>query len=970
MGRLLNLLPLLLLPAAALATEVTFNYEAPGAAKVYLAGSFNNWSTDANPMAKGDGSLFSLTLDLPKGDHMYKFVADGNWIADPNAEGYVDDGFGGQNGTLAVGSTAKTIGASGAKQGTAAAAPKAGAAQASFRFEPKTGGVRDVFVAGSFNDWDPGKNRMLDEDGDGVYELALALAPGNYSYKFVVDGNWLTDENALEFESDGFGGQNAVLAVGASGGSGLYRVAFEYKPGGAPSRVFLAGSFNDWNAEKDAMAWDAASKSFKLTLTLSAGEVLYKFVADGNWITDRVGADRFVDDNFGGENGVIDVDSRFEGIERKQGDGKVDLGGLLFRPEFPDLNRISPDEVEFTFRSSAGDVERVWLVYKAKQAINRVSMLPVASDQVSTLWRTTMPTGFEGFSNGFNFLVEDGAAAIVYDSGGGGGDRTVDGGMFRVNAKDLPEFFTPDWVKDGVFYQIFPERFRNGDKSNDPDFSEWFYEGMNELPRGGKTNDEYFHLVENWNDFGGLTRSPYRTDGRPDYFSFYGGDIEGVKQKLDYLKDLGVTIIYFNPITLGKSNHKYDAADYMTVDPHFASKEEFQEFVAAAHKKGIRIVVEAVYNHCGDTHWAFVDSKSKGSASEYWDWFEWKKWPLPEGTGYKAADYYECWWGFGLHPNLNFDLSRPDGSESGVKDIAQAQVNWPVVNHLLEVTRYWLEEMDVDGFRMDVPNDVPFWFWKLFREQAKRIKPDAYLIGELWGYAPEWIGPEAFDATMNYKYFRDPVTTWIGRGQGSAAAFEKTMAPGRTAYPSQATQVMMNLVDSHDTVRFLTLAGGDERRLRLAALFAMSYVGTPHIWYGDEIGMTGEKDPDCRRPFYWDYEKEPKRVDLLHYYQKLGKIRADHRALRRGSFRTVLARGQDYAFLREQADERLLTVLHNEASGGRVELDLGALGVTDGASYRFLSGGSDPTGRTKLAVSGGRLLVDMPPYGGAILVEE
>ncbi|MCP4547220.1 MAG: hypothetical protein GY835_12245 [bacterium] len=976
------LMGLLILSATAFATEVTFVVEAPGAGQVFLAGSFNGWSTDADAMTKGDG-VFTLVKDLSTGDYLFKFVIDGTWTEPQNAPAYDDDGFGGRNGKFTVGNDPVTVG--GDAGSVVAAAPATavtggGEATVSFTFEPKTGGVRDVFLAGDFNDWSDSKDRMQDEDGDGVYEITVKMTAGLHSYKFVVDGTWLADENAEDFEDDGHGGQNSVIMVGSEGGgSGMFKVVFRHAAAGASS-VFAAGSFNDWNSDKNAMRDDDGDGVWELALILPAGEIQYKFVVDGNWTTDKEGADSFADDGFGGENSVLNVDGRFEGVDRKRGDGKIDEGSLQFTPGFPDLNRVTERMLEVTFRTAADDVDEVTVFFNSpisSQSNPSLAMTLVASDNINDLWRAEINHPNEDL--GLLFRVKDAAACLVYDADGiraSNVDRAARdinrigdlGRPLSVTLADLPTFFTPDWVKDGIFYQIFPDRFRNGDKSNDPDFTEWYYQGANKLPRSGKTNDEYFHMVEDWNNYGGLTRSPYRTDGRPDYFSFYGGDIAGVQEKLDYLVDLGVTILYFNPVTEGKSNHKYDATDYNTVDPHFATKEEFRSFVDEAHARDIRVVVEAVYNHCGDTHWAFVDSRDKGRESEYWNWYEWKKWPLPKSKGYKAADYYECWWGFGLHPNLNFDLSRPDGQESGVKDITQAQPNMPVVDHLLGVAEYWLTEMDVDGFRMDVPNDVPFWFWNLFNEKVKSIKPDAYLLGELWGYSPDWIGPDIFDATMNYKYFRDPVTRWIGRGAGNAASFEKAMAPGRTGYPSQAVQVMMNLYDSHDTVRFKTLAGGDARRLRMAALLNLTYLGVPHIWYGNEIGMEGEKDPDCRRPFYWNYTDNPERVSMHAYYRKLCHIRQEHEALRRGSLRVVKARGDDYAFLREGGGERIISLIHNGESSGVVKLDLAAMGLEDG-DWRFLVGGSDPRGGTAKAVNG-ELELNMPPLSGAVLIQE
>ena len=536
------------------------------------------------------------------------------------------------------------------------------------------------------------------------------------------------------------------------------------------------------------------------------------------------------------------------------------------------------------------------------------------------------------------FRLGDGKTVRILDRQGARPAPAGDLNMFRFNAAGVAAFSTPDWVKEAVIYQIFPERFANGDTSNDPDFSEWYYKGTTQLPSSGKTNGEYFHLVGDWYDVSGLTRSPYKTDGKPDWNSFYGGDIAGIRANLDYLEDLGITCIYFNPIFEAKSNHKYDAASYMKVDPHFGTNEEFAEFVADCHSRGIRVVIDLAFNHTGHTFFAFVDVREKGEDSEYWDWYEFKRWPVPggpESTPPNASDYYDCWWGFGQMPNLNFDLSRQGADEQKVVDVDQAQVNWPVVNHLLDATRYWLGEIDVDGYRLDVAGDVPFWFWEMFRKTVKEAKPDAYIVGELWGASPEYVNGRYYDAVMNYKFFRDPVLSFFAKGEMTAEEFDRAIAPGRMIYAQEGVQAQMNLLDSHDTERFLTTAGGDIRRLKLALLFAMTYMGAPTIYYGDEIAMEGKHDPDCRRPFLWNYTDDPERVDLHGYVRTLTTLRREHPALVNGTFETLLADGDVYAFRRVLGDEAITVVLN--ASSGDVSIDLADLGAAPGG--RDLIGG-------------------------------
>ena len=281
-----------------------------------------------------------------------------------------------------------------------------------------------------------------------------------------------------------------------------------------------------------------------------------------------------------------------------------------------------------------------------------------------------------------------------------------------------------------------------------------------------------------------------------------------------------------------------------------------------------------------------------------------------------------------------------------------------MVNYVLDTAEWWLKDMDADGFRLDVANEVPFWFWGLFRERCREVKPDSYLVGELWGDAGDYIGPACFDATMNYKYFKDPVMSFLGAGRGNAARFDRELAAGRMAYPAQATRVSMNLIDSHDTPRALTALGGDARRLSLIALFQMTYIGAPHIYYGDEIRMEGGADPDCRRPFDWKWEDESERAAMHDWYRRLIHLRRENPALVTGEFRTLVADGGLYAFLR-QGDEAAFVVVLNAS-----DQDVTALVPVDGVGTEF----EDAVGeRGRLGAAEGSLEVPLGPVSGVVL---
>jgi len=694
-----------------------------------------------------------------------------------------------------------------------------------FRYQPVISGDVDIYVAGTFNDWNEHADPLTDLDQDGVYETEILLAPGHYEYKFVVNGVWRTDFNADE-----------IMGIGQEG-----------------------------------------------------------------------------------DNSVVIVDARYKKISFFKGDGEINYTGLNLDTGYRMLDPYENGTIRVTVPAYKNDVSTIELIYQTgSNAEVKQKMRIAASGTMFDYFQAHIKLS-SLVKMIFYFRYCDGAH-VVYAGSDGFYDKKPDtDNCFIYDPEKLPPFNTPEWVKHGIFYQIFSDRFCNGDPSNDPDFSEKYYKGKRTLPPEGKTNKPYYHL-EDWNNISGLKESPYRTDGKPDYYSFYGGDIKGVMEKLDYLKNLGVSILYFNPLNQAKSNHKYDPVDYLTIDPHFADEELFKQFVKKAHKKEIHIIVDKAFNHTGDEHFAFVDTKKRGEKSPYWNWYEWHKWPLPPGGAPTPCDYYDCWWGYPLHPNLNFDLSRPNKDENMIRDISKADPNREVVNYLLNVAHYWLGDLDIDGFRLDVPNEVPFWFWKKFRTTSLSIDPDCYLIGEIWGNALPWLGEDGFHATMNYKYFRDPVLDFFARQKTDAPSFVQSLAPGRVIYPQEAVLSMMNLIDSHDTVRFLTMAEDDIRRLKLAALFQMTYVGVPQIYYGDEVALEGGKDPDNRRPFPWNWKKNPERKEVHNFYQKIIYLRHTHKALRTGLYHTLYAENQQIVYSRKLEDQEIIIVINNSESPSEIML--------------------------------------------------
>ncbi|MBI3242043.1 MAG: glycoside hydrolase family 13 protein [Chloroflexi bacterium] len=417
----------------------------------------------------------------------------------------------------------------------------------------------------------------------------------------------------------------------------------------------------------------------------------------------------------------------------------------------------------------------------------------------------------------------------------------------------------PDWVQDAIFYQIFPDRFANGDPANDP-----------------------FNI------------QPWGTP--PQLRGFQGGDLEGVIQKLDYLHDLGVNAIYFNPVFQAASNHRYDTYDYFKIDPKLGDLSTFKRLLKLAHGLGIRVILDGVFNHCGRGFFAFHDVLENEAASPYLKWFHIKGFPL-NAFGDEPPPNYECWWQNKSLPKFN---------------IGEPQVR----KYLLDAARYWIEQ-GADGWRMDVPNEIDDDdFWAEFRSVVKSINPHAYTLGEIWDVNPRWVGERSFDGLMNYP-FRTAAIDFFGRNSLSVSQFSNTVEHLLTVYPREHIYAQFNPLGSHDTERTLMMCGGDLARMKLALLFQLTYVGAPSIYYGDEIGLTGGKDPDCRRAFTWD--EASWNADLHGFVKSLVAIRKAHPALRRGEHRPLYHHDRDglYAFLRkhDQHERDALIVVFNNSDG-------------------------------------------------------
>jgi cyclomaltodextrinase / maltogenic alpha-amylase / neopullulanase len=409
----------------------------------------------------------------------------------------------------------------------------------------------------------------------------------------------------------------------------------------------------------------------------------------------------------------------------------------------------------------------------------------------------------------------------------------------------------PYWVQDSIFYQIFPDRFANGDKTNDP-------------PN-----------VQKWG-------------AKPTIWNFQGGDLRGIIRRFDYLLELGINALYLNPIFQATSSHRYNTSDYYKIDPKLGDMTDFNALLDTAHRNNVHVILDGVFNHCGRGFFAFNDVLENGEHSAYTDWFHINRFPLDAFTPGEAVNY-SGWWSHKSLPKFNTD--NPD-----------------VRKYLLGVARYWIER-GVDGWRLDVPNEIDDDdFWAEFRHVVKDANREAYLFGEIWDADPRWANDTHFDGLMNYPVKDALIKLLMGRE--TLTQFADKLEGLFKVYPRENVHAMYVPLGSHDTERILTALGGAMDKLKLAYLFQFSYPGAPAIYYGDEVGLEGGKDPECRGAFPWDPAQW--NGDLQPWVRELIAIRKNRISLRRGDFsRVQLDENQSiYAFTRSLGEEKTLVVFN------------------------------------------------------------
>jgi glycosidase len=390
----------------------------------------------------------------------------------------------------------------------------------------------------------------------------------------------------------------------------------------------------------------------------------------------------------------------------------------------------------------------------------------------------------------------------------------------RIQETDV--FNAPDFVDKAIFYQIFPDRFN----------------------RVGPVDSHF----EKWGN-------------EPTFYNKFGGNFKGVIAKLDYLKNLGINAIYFTPITLSHSSHRYDTIDYMKLDPILGKSEDFFELVQKCHEHGIKVIVDAVFNHSSNEFFAFQDVLAYQKRSKYKDWFLIDQFPVVVGPD-------KTYQTFGHEPHMpKLNSQNPEVRE-----------------YFLKVARYYMLQFKVDGFRLDVADEVDSDFWRMFRKQVKTLNKDALIIGEVWHNADYYLRGDQFDSVQNYQFY-EVVNRFFVYQKSTLNTFKNEITHLLMMYPRNVQRALLNQVDSHDTPRILTLLDGDIKRLRCAIIFQFTYIGMPCIYYGDEVGLVGDKDPDNRRCYIWDEVFIKK--DIFEFYQAIIQLRNKETLLQKGDFRFV-----------------------------------------------------------------------------------
>ena len=416
------------------------------------------------------------------------------------------------------------------------------------------------------------------------------------------------------------------------------------------------------------------------------------------------------------------------------------------------------------------------------------------------------------------------------------------------NLREEEMFEVPQWAANKVVYQIFPSRFA----TTQPVDKELWY-------KAPITPMDDLH-----------------------------GNLRGIIEHLDYIKDLGIDVVYLTPIFKSNSCHKYDTIDYYQVDPSFGTTEDLKELVQKSHERGMKVVLDAVYNHTGREFFAFQDILEKGEKSKYLDWYFIDE--LPPRGEWGEIPNFKCFGYYGGMPKLN--LKNPE-----------------VEKYITDVACYWIKECDIDGWRLDVGDEISHFFWKRFRRAIKAVKKDMLIIGEIWHYAGDFLEGDEWDTVMNYPFYLNLIDL-LADEKINVSQFVQNLGYLKGRLNKKCYPLMWNLIDSHDTARFLHLCHDNKKKQHLAAAFQLLLPGMPMVYYGDEYAMPGANDPDCRRGMYWDEEYQDK--EMYNWYKKLMQVRKTHACIVEGEMiETIANDDEDTIVMIRKNGEETIAMLFN-----------------------------------------------------------
>lgn len=613
--------------------------------------------------------------------------------------------------------------------------------------------------------------------------------------------------------------------------------------------VTVAGAFNHWDKRAHPMVKEG--RTWSLSLRLAPGKHPYKFVLDDQtWITDPK-SQRDEDDGNGNVNSILILLPPDYAVPARRGDGVITSSAVEHVQESPLLN-YDRGRLILTVYVRPEDVDNVRIL---DHVGNAIPMARVGGDEVIERWTGT--------------VAWDRKSPIRYEFEIVDGDKSWRLGKYGIDSKAgfeiapdaLRVLETPRWVERTVAYQIFPDRFENGDRANDP---------SNVVP---------------W-------------DAQPTWYNVFGGDLRGVENRLDYLKSLHIGAVYFNPLNESPSNHRYDATDFYKVDPKLGTDADLARLGRRMREAGIRPIYDVSFNHSATNFGPFKDLIEKQQDSSYKDWFFVKSWPIEV----KEDPPYVAWFNFPSMPKLN--LANPDTRK-----------------YMLGIVDHWYATAPPGGWRLDVANEVEMDFWRELRTRVKKFDPDGWIVGEVWGDASPWLKGDQWDSAMNYR-FREAVIRFLLDDQDAASGLERRLMEVYHSYPPQASRNMMNLLGSHDTPRILTVLGGRLDLAHLAAVLQFTWVGSPCIYYGDEVGMNGGPDPDNRRGMRWDLVTDTN--PTLRLYRQLAALRTRSLALAEGdpTFHLVDDEKKVVVYSRTHGDESVLVAINQSGVPASVEIKL------------------------------------------------